>query len=104
MPPNPTVGLCHACLSSAAMSRLPLIIWRRQKGKWQNSRPAIDKQLVETVSKYARPENAVLVLDDSFIPCMAGFRFFANRVDQFPNLMYKFKYFTAFFKTVAKNQ
>lgn len=31
-------------------------------------RPAIDKQLVETVGKYARPENAVLVLDDSLIP------------------------------------
>ncbi len=31
-------------------------------------RPAIDKQLVETVAKYARPENAVLVLDDSLIP------------------------------------
>ena len=31
-------------------------------------RPAIDKQLVETVGRYARPENAVLVLDDSLIP------------------------------------
>lgn len=31
-------------------------------------RPAVDKQLVETVGKYARPENAVLVLDDSLIP------------------------------------
>ena len=31
-------------------------------------RPAIDKQLVETVGRYARPENTVLVLDDSLIP------------------------------------
>ena len=31
-------------------------------------RPAIDKQIVETVGRYARPENAVLVLDDSLIP------------------------------------
>lgn len=31
-------------------------------------RAAIDKQLVETVGRYARHENAVLVLDDSLIP------------------------------------
>lgn len=31
-------------------------------------RPAIDKQLVETVGKYARPENSVLVLADGLIP------------------------------------
>lgn len=31
-------------------------------------RPAIDKQLVETVGKYARPENSVLVLTDGLIP------------------------------------
>lgn len=32
---------------------------------------AIDKQLVETVGRYAKPENAVLVLDDSLIPAGA---------------------------------
>lgn len=31
-------------------------------------RPAIDLQLVETVSKYARPENIVLQLDNTLIP------------------------------------
>lgn len=31
-------------------------------------RPAIDKQLVETVGKYVRPENMVLVLSDELIP------------------------------------
>lgn len=31
-------------------------------------RPAIDKQLVETVAKYARPENIVLTLDNQLIP------------------------------------
>ena len=31
-------------------------------------RPAIDKQLVETVGKYARSENSVLVLADGLIP------------------------------------
>ena len=31
-------------------------------------RPAVDKPLVETVGKYTRPENAVLVLDASLIP------------------------------------
>lgn len=31
-------------------------------------RPAIDKQLVETVGKYARPENIVLQLDNTLIP------------------------------------
>lgn len=31
-------------------------------------RPAIDKQLVEVVGNYARPENTVLLLDDELIP------------------------------------
>ncbi len=31
-------------------------------------RPAIDKQLVETVGRYAKPENVVLVLSDELIP------------------------------------
>ncbi len=31
-------------------------------------RPAIDKQLVEVVGNYARPENAVLLLNDELIP------------------------------------
>jgi len=31
-------------------------------------RPAINKQLVETVGKYAKPENSVLVLADELIP------------------------------------
>ena len=31
-------------------------------------RPAIDRQLVETVAKYARPENVVLQLDNTLIP------------------------------------
>lgn len=31
-------------------------------------RPAIDKQLVETVGRYARPEKVVLTLTDDFIP------------------------------------
>ena len=31
-------------------------------------RPAIDKQLVETVGKYARPEHVVLTLDNQLIP------------------------------------
>ena len=31
-------------------------------------RPAIDKQLVEVVSNYARPENTVLLLNDELIP------------------------------------
>lgn len=31
-------------------------------------RPAIDKQLAETVAKYARPENVVLTLDNHLIP------------------------------------
>ena len=31
-------------------------------------RPAIDRQLVETVGKYAKPENIVLQLDNTLIP------------------------------------
>lgn len=31
-------------------------------------RPAIDKQLIEVVGNYARPENTVLLLDDELIP------------------------------------
>lgn len=31
-------------------------------------RPAIDKQIVETVGKYAKPENIVLHLDNTLIP------------------------------------
>lgn len=31
-------------------------------------RPAIDKQLIEKVSKYAKPENIVLQLDNTLIP------------------------------------
>lgn len=35
-------------------------------------RPAIDKQLVETVGKYARPEHIVLTLDNQLIPRVSG--------------------------------
>ena len=34
MPPNQTVGLCRACLSSTDMSRMPSIRWRQQKTRW----------------------------------------------------------------------
>lgn len=31
-------------------------------------RPAIDKQLIETVGKYAKPESIVIQLDNTLIP------------------------------------
>lgn len=31
-------------------------------------RPAIDKQLIETVGKYAKPESSVIQLDNALIP------------------------------------
>ena len=31
-------------------------------------RPAIDKQLIETIGKYARPESVVIQLDNALIP------------------------------------
>lgn len=46
-------------------------------------RPAIDKQLVETVGRYARPEKVVLTLTDDLIPRQseAFFRQYASGMD-----------------------
>lgn len=45
-------------------------------------RPAINKQLVEIISQYARPENLNLEFDDEIIPRKSeAYRFIANEVD-----------------------
>ena len=50
------------------MNAVDLLVMRDGGAVDVIQRPAIDKQLIETVGKYAKPESVVIQLDNALIP------------------------------------